>query len=186
MKLRSLSFNESMEIVQKKYDGFVDRNQRLVERQDDSANKLQIQLNSHFAVLATLTLTVTGFLVSQTSDSLTDPHRWLILIILACEAMSLLFCAVDYRHSIKFHNKWAKAYHEIDNEANKKLETGELQTFEDVRAIEQKHTSPLPRETIKVFSILMITLCLVGLATLILLFYTYFFNVPCWINPVTK
>ena len=182
MEIRGIDFNTAISEVQARYDKYMDRNQALVERQDDQANHMSAQLNSHFALLATLSLTVTGFLITQTTQNLTNPQRLLILIILSSETLSLFFGALDYRHTIKFHNKWAKTYYKMGKEIDEKLDSGELQFISDLRKIDTSYTSKIPRETRKVFSTLMITFCILGLVVLIGLFYAYFFDVPLWTN----
>jgi len=180
MQLKGVDINTALADVQRKYDAFKDRNQAMLERQDDQANKAQVQLISHFALLATLSLTVTGLLITQTAQNLTDPHKIIILVILSSEVLSLYFGSKDYRQTIKFHNRWAKTYHEIDKEVNAKYESGELQMISDLGKIEHRHTSEMDRETSKFITSLMIYLCFLGLILLVILFFVYFFDIPYW------
>lgn len=90
-ELHEIDFKTAMESVQATYSGFKNRNQKLIERQNDQSNNAQVQLISHFAILATLTLTVLGFLLTQTAQPLTNHQEKLILIILGVEIASLFF-----------------------------------------------------------------------------------------------
>ncbi|HBO65038.1 TPA: hypothetical protein DD425_03705 [Candidatus Saccharibacteria bacterium] len=166
--------------VQEGYSDFKNRNQKLTERQLDQSNRAQIQLISHFALLATLTLTVTGFLITQSSDSLTDAHKWLILIILVSEIASIFFGYLDYKQTIDFHDKWARMYRDIDTEVEAKFKTGELQMLSDLGEIEQQHLNKMDETTNEKISKAMVILCLFGLIVLVALFGVYFFDVPFW------
>jgi hypothetical protein len=94
-ELFSMDFRTALDSVQDTYSRFKNRNQKLIERQNDLSNSAQVQLISHFALLATLTLTVVGFLLTQTSQTLTDKQEVLVLIILGLEIGSLTFGAID-------------------------------------------------------------------------------------------
>jgi len=180
MELRGISFSEAMAETQQRYEGFVERNNQLTERQDDRANTALIQLISHFALLATLTLTVTGFLITQTEHDLTSAQQWTIVSILILQVASLFFGALDYWQTIKFHTNWAKLYQSIGNKVSQKVENGEIQFFSDLTKIESTMTKAHKSETNKALTILMVSFCLIGLAALILLFAAYFFDIPVW------
>jgi len=182
MELRGMDLSTALTEVQARYDSFTKRNERLTERQNDEGNKAQIQLISHFALLATLALTVTGLLITQTAQSLTDAQKILILVVLSIEATSLLFGALDYLQTIRFHTKWAKIYQNIGNEVGEKVSAGEVQEMSDLVDIERKYLKKVPESTKKWITILMVSLCFLGLGLLILLFYVYFFDVPFWGN----
>lgn len=168
----------AMQMVDTRFENFKARNQKLLERQNDTSNNAQVQLISHFALLATLTLTVTGFLITQTGHNLTPNQQWLILFILIIEILSIVFGAIDYLQTIHFHSSWAKAYHAIDIEVNTKFEDGSLQRTAQLGEIEKKHID-LEKESTKTWiSYTMIALCVLGLLSLVLLFYAYFFDAP--------
>lgn len=168
--------------VQERFDNWKERNQRLIERQDDQANAAQVQLISHFALLATLTLTVTGFLITQNLQVLTTPQQVLVVLIIALEITSLYFGAKDFRQTIKFHNLWAKAYFNANKEVDKLYDSGELQLVNQMSDIEQKHIKKMSNETNDLITKLMIYFCFAGLILLLVLFIVYFFDVPIWKN----
>lgn len=180
MNLRDISFSEALKEVQDQYGKFTDRNQLLLERQNDQANHAQIQFISHFALLATLTLTVAGFLITQTTQSLTDVHKIMILVVIASETLSLFFGALDYWQTIQFHMKWSKAYQEIDSDVNIKITTGEIQYIDDLRKIEDEKTSAIDKSTNMSVTFRMVFFSLLGLMILITVYYAYFFDVPYW------
>lgn len=122
-----MDYYTARESVDNRLSSFKDRNQKLLEKQNDSSNSAQIQLISHFALLATLTLTVTGFIITQTEQTVTNSQHWLIIIILCFEIASIGFGAYDYIQTITFHDKWAKKYYNVDVEINRKIKNGTLQ-----------------------------------------------------------
>lgn len=180
MELRGITFSEAMNETQQRYESFVEKNNRLTERQDDRVNTAQIQLISHFALLATLTLTVIGFLITQNDHILTDSQHWTILFIILMQILSLFFGSLDYWQTIKFHSEWARVYQKVGNEVSEKVDNGEVQKFSDLTDIKNSLVDSHRIETNKLWTILMVTLCLVGLGALLILFYAYFFDVPFW------
>lgn len=178
MSVLSIDYSTAMDKVDGVYKNFKGRNQKLLERQNDQSNAAQIQLISHFALLATLTLTVTGFLLTQTTQQLTDGHKILILCILVAQTVSLFFGACDYLQTIRFHMSWAKLYQSIDEEVNEKFNSGELQQTSQLNKIESKHLKDQPDTTKMWVTIVMVGSCLFGLLLLLVLFYSYFFDVP--------
>lgn len=165
-------------MVQSTYSHFKSRNQGLIERQNDQSNNGQIQLISHFATLATLTLTVMSFLLTQDAQELTDRQEFLVLIILALEVGSLFFGAADYMQTIFFHRRWASLYQEIDKEVDAKFESGELQWTNDMNKIEARHLKSAPESTKMSITYAMVGLCLGGLVLVLLLFIAYFYDLP--------
>lgn len=168
----------ALEMVDKTYENFKARNQKLLERQNDRSNNAQVQLISHFALLATLTLTVTGFLITQTVYKLTENQQWLILFILGAEILSIVFGAIDYLQTIHFHDKWSKVYYNIDKEVNSKFNDGSLQRTVQLGEIESKYVDAENTSTKMWVTYAMIGLCVLGLLSLLLLFYAYFFKTP--------
>lgn len=177
-ELFDMDFRAALDNVQDTYSRFKNRNQKLIERQNDLSNNAQVQLISHFALLATLTLTVVGFLLTQTSQTLTDKQEILILIILCFEIGSLTFGAIDYLQTIHFHRGWAMLYQDIDKEVDSKLDSGELQWTNDLNKIEAKYLKKAPESTKMWITYLMIGLCLSGLMLLLVLFCAYFYDLP--------
>jgi hypothetical protein len=177
-ELFDIDFKSALESVQDTYARFKNRNQKLIERQNDLSNNAQVQLISHFALLATLTLTVVGFLLTQTTQSLTDNQQVLILVILGLEIASLTFGAADYLQTILFHQRWARLYQDMDKEIDKKFETGELEWTNDINKIEAKHLKKAPETTKMWVTYIMVALCIIGLALLLLLFCAYFYDIP--------
>jgi hypothetical protein len=182
MELRGIDVGTAVTEVQARYDSFIERNEKLVQRQNDQGNRAQIQLISHFALLATLALTVTGFLITQTEQPLTDPQKNLILVILLAQAVSLFFGALDYLQTIKFHMVWAKVYQLVGREVEKRVGSGDIQTVNEMGEIEQDLVNKTSESTKVWITYLMVIFCLVGLGLLIFLFYAYFFDVPFWQN----
>lgn len=182
MKLRDIDVGTALTEVQLRYDSFIERNEKLVQRQNDQSNNGQIQLISHFALLATLSLTVTGFLITQTAQTLTDPQKNLILIILSTQTLSLFFGAADYLQTIGFHKKWAKLYQSVGKEVENKVNLGTIQLVNEMGEIEQRAIDSAPESTKEWITFTMITSCLLGLILLIFLFYVYFFDMPFWTN----
>lgn len=165
----------AMEKVQAVYSDFKGRNQRLIERQNDQSNAAQVQLISHFALLATLTLTVIGFLVTQNTQSLTSFQKIIILNILFLEIVSIFFGAMDYVQTIRFHMRWAKLHQNIDREVDDRLNSGTLQWTRQLNEIEARHLESLPESTKLWVTVMMIATCLLGLVLLLVLFYAFFF-----------
>ncbi|MES2631199.1 MAG: hypothetical protein V4611_04540 [Patescibacteria group bacterium] len=180
MELRGISFSEAMIETQQRYERFVDSNNKSIERQDDRANTALIQLISHFALLATLTLTVTGFLITQADQELTGAQQWLIISIMIMQVVSLFFGALDYWQTIKFHTNWAKLYQSVGDKVSEKINSGDVQYFSDLTAIEDKMFKAHESETNKVLTVLMVVFCLSGLSLLLILFTAYFFDIPVW------
>ncbi|MEO5949914.1 MAG: hypothetical protein ABIQ04_00525 [Candidatus Saccharimonadales bacterium] len=168
----------AVEMVNKTYENFKDRNQKLLERQSDRSNNAQVQLISHFALLATLTLTVTGFVITQTENRLTPNQQWLILFILFIEILSIVSGAIDYLQTIHFHDKWSKVYHNVDKEVNAKFKDGTLQRTAQLGEIEAKYVDSEKASTKMWVTYTMVGSCVFGLFSLVLLFYAYFFDVP--------
>jgi hypothetical protein len=177
-ELYDIDFKSAVENVQNTYARFKERNQKLIERQNDQSNTAQVQLISHFALLATLTLTVVGFLITQTTQELTANQKLLIIAILVSEVASLAFGAWDYLQTILFHQRWAKLYQDIDKETDSKFESGVLQWTYDLNEIESKHLEKTPELTRMWITFVMVGLCLAGLLLLVVLFCAYFYNVP--------
>lgn len=177
-ELFDIDFKSALDIVQDTFARFKSRNQKLIERQNDLSNTAQVQLISHFALLATLTLTVVGFLLTQTTQTLTNKQEILILIILGLEVASLAFGAADYLQTILFHQRWARLYQDIDKEIDSKFEDGTLQWTKDINKIEAKHLKKSPETTKMWITYTMVALCMLGLLMLILLFCAYFYNLP--------
>jgi hypothetical protein len=176
--LHDIDFTSALESVQNTYSRFKERNQKLIERQNDQSNSAQVQLISHFALLATLTLTVVGFLLTQTSHELTDNQKLLIVAILVAEVISLGFGAWDYLQTILFHQRWAKLYQDIDKETDSKLESGGLQWTYELNDIEAKHLKRTPESTRMWVTFVMVGFCLAGLLLLVLVFCAYFYDIP--------
>lgn len=177
-KLYDISFESAVDKAQTTYEKFLGRNLKFLEKQNEQANATQVQLISHFALLATLTLTVLGFLITQTAQRLTNGQQKVVLLTICIEIASLFFGAIDYVQTIRFHQRWARLYLTIDKEAQAKFGNGELQWASDLAAIESKHVKKLKDSTDMRITYAMVFLCLLGLLTLALLFYAYFFNVP--------
>lgn len=173
-----LDLHSAMHEVDDTLQDFKRRNQKLIERQNDASNNAQIQLISHFALLATLTLTVVGFLITQTEHLLTSNQQRLILFILLVEILSLLFGAIDYLQTINFHKKWAKMYYDVDNEISEKFNDRSLQRTSELGIIEKKHIDRMKTSTKTWVTYVMVIFCILGLFSLLLLFYAYFFDVP--------
>lgn len=173
-----LGYKEAVDEVQSRYAQFKERNQRLIERQNDQSNSVQVQLISHFALLATLTLTVSGFLLTQNSKPLTDIQQFLIILILGLQIASLVLGAIDYLLTIHFHNYWAKLYHAIDEEVDNKVESGKIKSVSEMGFIENSYINTARKTTPVWISYLMVGSCLFGLLLLLLLFIAYFYDMP--------
>lgn len=177
-QLFGMDFKSAMDSVQDDYSRFKDRNQTLTERQNDQSNAAAVQLISHFALLATLSLTVVGFLLTQSAQTLTDLQKITILFILIFEVSSLFFGAWDYLQTMYFHRSWAALYQRIGKEVDAIFDSGELQWSTDMSEIEAKHLKDQPESTKLWVTYAMVGLCLAGLLLLIVLFYAYFFDAP--------
>lgn len=152
----------------------------MLERQVDIANRHQIGLLQHVATIATLTLTVSGFLASQFVGNIdfTKSHRVLYILVLLFESLALLLSMFDYWQTIRFHQLWSNAYKDIDIEADEKFENRELQLLSQLGEIELKIIGKQPKSTNILITKLMVSFCLVGILLLITLFAAYFFDVP--------
>ena len=177
-----MDFKTACDSVQSDYEQFVAHIQKLVERQDSWTNRAYIQIISHFALLATLVMTISGIFISQTTQKLSLGQSWLILIVICFEIISLSFGAWDYIQTILFHKKWAKTYQSIAREADRKVESGTIQFVSELRKIEEKYiekSKDKPKETTDIkITYAMVAFCLFGSLLLVFLFYTYFFDVP--------
>lgn len=176
--LHGIDFTTALESVQDTYSRFKNRNQKLTERQNDASNAIQVQIVSHFALLATLTLTVVGFLMTQTSRELTTNQEILVILILGLEVISLILGVIDYLVTMRFHLSWAKLYQNIDREVDSKLNNRKLQWTYELNEIEAKHLKKQPESTNMYLTYSMVAFCIAGLLLLILLFAAYFFNLP--------
>lgn len=182
ISIRGIDFDTALREVKSKYGSFIIRNQQLTERHIDLANATSIQIISHFSLLATLSLTVAGFLVSQTGQDFTNPQRILIIFILGSQTSSLFFGALDYWNTIKFHESWAKRYQAVGIEVDKKVNNGKLQKINDMVKIEYKHIKNHKERTSPIITFLMVAFCIAGLCMLIVLFCAFFFDIPFWAN----
>lgn len=176
-ELHGIDRRAAMKEVQADYDKYMEANQQLTLEQDRQGNAANIQLVSHFALLATLSLTVVGFLF-QSAPNLTDPQKALVLTVLIAQTLSLSLGAADYVVTIMFHRKWAQAYFLVGKEINRKFELDELQLISDLYKVEEDIIKDKPRTTPIWITVVMVTSCLIGLLALILLFYIYLFDVP--------
>lgn len=143
-----------------------------------ASNRVQLSRIAHTTTLATLTITVAGLLSTQFIEDFNIYHKTLLMIIIISEIMSLSFGMFDYYQTIGFHNRWAKAHHDITEEASAKFDKAELQTTSDLVNIQNKILSIQPNKTNDMVSHLMVLSALTGSVALSLLFYSYFFDFP--------
>ncbi len=177
-ELFGIGQRDAIDRVQGTYSNFKNRNQKLTERQNNQSNSAQVQLISHFALLASLTLTVLGFTLTQNALKLTDSQQLIILIILGLQIGSLCFGAADYLQTIKFHNSWAKLYNNIEKEVDSKFENGELQWTNDLNEIEAKYLKKSVESTRLWITNMMVIFCLLGLVLLLVLYWAVFYDLP--------
>jgi len=176
--LFGLDNKEAIDRVQDSYAKFKDRNQKLTERQTDQSNIAQVQLISHFAILATLSLTVIGFFITQTAQVLTGNQEITILLIVICNIISLCFGAYDYIQTINFHRNWAELYQSIDLEVDKRFAASELQWTNELNEIENEKLAFAPKSTLMWITYAMVVSCLAGLLLSALLVFAFFNDIP--------
>ena len=172
------SYIEAGEAIQKNYTNFVSRIERLKDNQQNQGNSAQVQLISHVALLATLTITVLGFLLSQAPESLNERHKALIIVVIGLEVISLFYSIKDYWQTINFHIDWAKKYANILDDTGTKIDEGKIQWNKDLIELEKRHYKNVPDSTDRTVTKLMIKYCLAGLVVALVLFIAFLFDIP--------
>lgn len=169
---------EALDRIQAQYADFKKRNEQLLEKHNDSVNLNSSSLVAHTTLLATLTLTVAGFLVNNFDAQLAVRLKVLIIVTVIAEIISALMGLLIYLDSIEFFKKWSRAYANIDAEVDKKINDGSVQFISDLRKIEAKHIRNVPRESSALLHRIMVVTCVLGLMMLVTLYIGYFFDVP--------
>jgi hypothetical protein len=169
---------EAIDRVQRYYQGFKDRNERLMERQDDRGNSAQISLITQCTLLATAVLTVAGAFFGSLHEGFTESQIWILILVILCELISLTLGMIDYLQTIKFHNGWAHCYYNIEQEVEKKFENGELKSIGKLRIIESEKISKMPQETNPIITQSMVWTGIIGIWLFFVLILAYFLDVP--------
>lgn len=170
---------EAIKEIEKDRREFKETHDRQMRVHLDASNNAQISRIGHVTTLATLTVTIAGFLSTQFSESVfNEKHKIILILIIISEFLSLVFSVRDYKNTIIFHATWAKTHMKINDQVSTLFDSGELQTMNDMIAVQDdclanqiEKTSELPQK-------LMVNFALFGLGLVVLLFYAYFFDVP--------
>lgn len=182
-----LTPDEALKRVQKSYSDFKNRNERLLERQNNQSNTVQITLSTQSLLLATAVLTFSGAFVASVyqDDRFSAFHSGIFVLIAVFELTSLTLGVWDYIKTIDFHTKWTIAYHEIDKEVDTGISTEDIQSTEDLRSIEAKYIDKQPSATSTLIPKLMAFLAVLGAWTFLFLILSYFYelNFISNINP---
>lgn len=175
-----ISADEALQRVQDRYDTFKTRNERLLERQNDEANKAQINLTNHCTLLAIGVLTIGSAFVGSVYEKpdFTDNHISLFILLVLGELVGLTLCLIDYVFTNRFHKAWAKTYQEIDKETEKMLNDGTLQLTSQLGAIESKHIDAQTEETTLMIEKSIIGAVMGGVIIFFILLLAFFFDVP--------
>jgi endoglucanase Acf2 len=180
-----MSPHEAIKDVQGYYSDFKKRNERLLERQSDQSNSAQISLLNQSTLAITATLTIGSAFVGSVyqNPGFSEMHKLLFAVIVVSALLSLTLALKDYRKTISFHDRWAKAYYEIDTEVDKKFDSAELQLTSDLGRIEALKIEDLPQRSTSPHIIKLIDY---SLLTSVWLFFvlviTYFYDVPLYHN----
>lgn len=177
-KTFGLSTDDALQRVQGRYESFKARNDRLIERQDDSANTASIHLMNQITLVATATLTFSGAFAGVVYKTLTVEHTILFMLIAASEILALTFAMYDYHRAVRFHNGWAKAYHEIDQTVEAEVKSGVIQSTSRLGEIESSYIDKMPRETGAKIRIWIIWSTATGAWLFLVLLVVYFFDIP--------
>lgn len=118
----NLNKNDAILRARDHYEAFKNRNERLLERQNDAANTASVNLLNQVTLLATATLTFGGAFVATLHEDMTDEHTVLFLVIVFLELITLTFALIEYKVAINFHHRWTLAYYNIDQKVEKRLE----------------------------------------------------------------
>lgn len=184
VKTFDISTDEALRRVQERYDSFKARNERLLERQNDQANKAQINLTTHCTLLATGVLAVGGAFIGTVYEKtdFTHIHVAIFVVVVLSELVSLTLSLVDYVLTGRFHAGWAKAYQDIDKDTEASLNNGNLQLTSQLGEIEAKHIEKQTIKTSPYLQIAIIATVLLGVWAFFLLILTYFIDVPYYKN----
>lgn len=177
-KAFGLSTDEALQRVQAHYASFKARNDRLIERQDDSANAASIHLINQVTLVATATVTFSGAFAGVVYKTLTIEHSVLFLLIAASEILALTLAMYDYHRTVRFHNAWAKVYHDIDQEVESEIKSGAIQYTERLREIESSYIGSMPREAGSRIRVWIIFSTASGAWLFLVLLAAYFFDIP--------
>ena len=171
-----MSPKEAVAHADEYYQLFRSRNEDSMRSQQDQSNKVQMQIVSHFALLSTLTITVLGFLITQTNQQITDLQKILILLIMTFEIISISFGAIDFIQTIQFHNKWARVYKRINDTAGERVVSFEINSTTQLLEIEDVELKSEKSTTKTWVTWVMVCSGLIGMTLLIILFTAYFFD----------
>ena len=175
-----ISKRDAIQDVQQYYQYFKNRNEQLLSKQNDQANSTQINLLNQCTISVIAALTVGGAFAGSVykDSSFTDSHKAIFISMLALGFTALVLCLIDYLLTIRFHQRWAKAYHQVDKETNERLDSGSLQWTSDLGHIETKHIDDLPTTTNIQVGRAMVASVIGTLILLLLLISTYFYDLP--------
>lgn len=168
---------EAVQEIQSRLEKFNDNQEHQKQRNSSAANSLELSRIAHTTTLSTLTLSVIGFLSAQLSN-FNSNHKVLILLIMIFEVISLFFSMIAYYQAINFHKKWAATHQDIQDELGVAVDTALIQVTEDMKKIEARHYKQMSRETNVIVTHCMVGFALSGLVLVLVLFYSYLFDVP--------